>query len=60
MYLSVIGDNCGIMSDDYELTMDYDMVLRIGKGFQIDRYYFFIFGTFGWHVWAVVGKKSWY
>lgn len=47
MYLSVIGDNCGIMSDDYELTMDYDMVLRIGKGFQIDRYYFFIFGTFG-------------
>jgi len=27
------------MSKDYELTMDYDMIISLGKGlFQIDRY----------------------
>ena len=39
MYLSVIGDSCSIMSNDYELTMDYDMIVSLGKGwFHIDRY----------------------
>ena len=39
MYLSVIGDSCSIMSNDYELTMDYDMIVSLGKGwFQSDRY----------------------
>jgi len=39
MYLSVIGDSCSIMSNDYELTMDYDMIVGRGEGwFQIDRY----------------------
>ena len=39
LYLSVIGDNCSIMSNDYELTMDYDMIVSLGKGWlQIDRY----------------------
>ena len=37
MYLSVIGDSCSIMSNDYELTMDYDIIVSHGKGwFQID------------------------
>ena len=26
MYLSVVRDICSIMSNDYELTMDYDMI----------------------------------
>jgi len=26
MYLSVVGDSCSIMSNGYELTMDYDMI----------------------------------
>ncbi len=40
MYLSVVGDNCSIMSNDYDLAMDYDIIVSIGKGwFQIDRYY---------------------
>jgi len=39
MYLSVVGDSCSIMSNDYEFTMDYDMIVSLGKGsFQIDRY----------------------
>ena len=39
MYLSVVGDSFIIMSNDYELTMDYDMIVRLGKGwFQIDKY----------------------
>jgi len=32
MYLSEVGDNCSIMSDDYELTMDNDMIVSLGKG----------------------------
>jgi len=32
MYLSVIGDNFSIMSNDYELTMDYDRIVSLGKG----------------------------
>ena len=32
MYLSVIGDSCSIMSNDYELTMNYDMISNLGKG----------------------------
>lgn len=31
MYLSVIGDSCSIISNDYELTMDYDMSVSLGK-----------------------------
>ena len=27
MYLSMIGDSCSIVSNDYELTMDYDMIV---------------------------------
>lgn len=27
MYLSVVGDSCSIMSNEYELTMDYDMIV---------------------------------
>jgi len=39
MYLSIIGDSCNIMSIDYELTVNYDMISSLGKGwFQIDRY----------------------
>jgi len=39
MYLGVIGDSCSIMSNDYELTMAYDMIVSLCKGwFQIDRY----------------------
>jgi len=38
MNLSIIGDSCSIMPNDYELIMDYDMVVRFGKGFQINRY----------------------
>ena len=29
-YLSVIGDSCSVMSNDYELTMDYDMIVSLG------------------------------
>jgi len=32
MYLSVISDSCSIMSNDYELTMNYDMIASLGKG----------------------------
>ena len=32
MYLSVVGNNCNIMSNDYELTMDYHMTVSLGKG----------------------------
>ena len=38
MYLTIMGDSCSIMSNDYVLTMDYDIFVRLGKGFQIDRY----------------------
>lgn len=39
MYLSVVRDICSIMSNDYELTMDYDMIFTLPKDwFQIDRY----------------------
>ena len=31
MYLNVVYC-CGIMSNDYELTMDYDMTVSVGKG----------------------------
>jgi len=38
MYLNVV-DSCSIMSNDYELTMDYDMIISLGKvWFQIDTY----------------------
>jgi len=32
MYLSVVGENCSIMSKGYELAMDYDMIFSLGKG----------------------------
>jgi len=39
MYMSVVGNCCSTMSNDYELTMDYDMIVSLGKGlFQIDRH----------------------
>ena len=48
MYLSAVGDSCSIMSNDYELTMDYDMTVSLGKGlFQFDRYYCLDF----WNMW---------
>jgi len=31
MYLNVV-DGCRIMSNDYELTMDYEMIISLGKG----------------------------
>jgi len=31
MYLSIVGDSCSIMTDDYELTMDYDMIVSLGN-----------------------------
>ena len=37
MYLSVVGDSCSIMYNDYEFTMDYDMIVCKSL-FQIDRY----------------------
>lgn len=39
MYLSVVGDSYNVMSNDYELTIDYDMIISLGKClFQVDRY----------------------
>jgi len=32
MYLSIVGDSCNIVYKDYELTMDYDMIVSLGKG----------------------------
>ena len=32
MYVSVIGDNCSIMSKDHHLSMNYDMITSLGKG----------------------------
>lgn len=49
MYLSMVGDNWSIMTDDYELTMDYDMIVSLGNGwFQINRY------DFSWYLEHVV------
>jgi len=31
MYLSIVGDNCSIITDDYDLTMDYDMIFSLGN-----------------------------
>jgi len=31
MYLSIVVDNCSIMTDDYELTMDCDMIVSLGN-----------------------------
>ena len=31
MYLSIVGDSCSIMTNDDELTMDYDMIVSLGK-----------------------------
>ena len=31
MYLSVVGDSCSIMSNAYELIMDYDMIVSLAK-----------------------------
>ena len=31
MYLSVISDSCSTMPNDYELTMDYDMIVSFVK-----------------------------
>ena len=39
MYLSIVGDSCSIVTNDYELTMNYDMMVSLLKGrFQINRY----------------------
>ena len=61
MYLRVVGDSCSIMSNEYELTMDYDMIVSVGKGlFQSDRYdYLYI-----WNMWLTCVKScrkyAWY
>ena len=61
MYLNVVGDSRSIRSNDFELTMDYDMIVSLGKGwFQISRYVSLILGTHGPHVWEVAGKHAWY
>ena len=31
MYVSVIGDSCSIMSNNYELTMNDDKIASLGK-----------------------------
>ena len=39
MYLSIVGDSCSIMDYDYELTMDYEMIVSLGNGwFQYNIY----------------------
>jgi len=39
MYIIMVGDNFSIVSKDYELTRNYDMIISLGKvRFQIDRY----------------------
>lgn len=51
MYLSVVGDRCSIMSNDYELTMDYDMiVVLLNVDFKLINMIVLIFGTYGLHV----------
>jgi len=32
MYLSIVGDSCSFMTDDYELYMDYEMIVSLGNG----------------------------
>jgi len=32
MYLSVVGNSCSIISNDYELNVGYDMIVSLGKG----------------------------
>lgn len=32
MYLSIVGDSFSIAYKDYELTMDYFMIVSLGKG----------------------------
>ena len=32
MCLSIVGDSCSIMTDEYELNMDYDMIFSLGNG----------------------------
>ena len=59
MYLSIVSDSCRIMSNDYELTMDYDMIVCKGS-FQIDRYDCLDI----WNVWLTCVKScrkhAWY
>ena len=48
MYLSVVGDCCSIMSNDYELTMDYDMIVSLVKfDFKLIDMIVLIFGMCG-------------
>ena len=61
MYLSVVGDSSSVMSNDYELTMDYDVIVSLSKGlFQIYRYYCFDI----WNMWLTCvsscRKHAWY
>ena len=61
MYLSVIGDSCSIMSNDYELAMDYDMIVSLAKG-QIQIYRYDCLDI--WNMWLTCvnncRKHSWY
>ena len=53
----VLECSFSIMTDDYELTMDYDMIVSPGKGcFELMDMIVLICGTCGWHVWAVTGN----
>jgi len=54
MYLNVVG-SCSIMSNDYELTMGYDMII-VKVDFKLIDMIVFIFWTCGWHVWEVAGN----
>ena len=65
----MVGDSCSIMSNDYELTMDYDMLVSIGKSWiQLIDMIVLIFGTCGWREREVTGSilvlawqgNSWY
>ena len=51
----------GVMTDECELIVNYDMVVRLGKGwFWINRYVVLIFGACDQNMWAIAGKHAWY
>ena len=61
MYLSVVVDGCRIMCNDHESTVNYDMIVSLGKGlFQFDRYHYLDI----WNMCLTCGsscrKHAWY
>ena len=48
MYLSIVCNSCSIMSNEYELTMDYDMIVSLGIDlFKLIDMIVLMFGTCG-------------